>query len=130
LTSGQEVLALKGHTDQVSSVAFSPDGKRVIAASGKGEVRAWDATSGQAILPCTDPPPPHKAKPSAPMANVLSASLMASPSSSRVFCIPGIGSISVCKTRPARTSGICAWSRRHAGTTTPPPCTSTCGHCC
>jgi WD40 repeat protein len=37
--TGQEVLALKGHTRGVSSVAFSPDGKRIASASGGGEVK-------------------------------------------------------------------------------------------
>ena len=27
---GQELLSLKGHTDLVTSVAFSPDGKRIV----------------------------------------------------------------------------------------------------
>ena len=31
--SGQEVLTLKGHTDAVTSVAFSPDGKRIVSGS-------------------------------------------------------------------------------------------------
>ena len=30
---GTETLSLKGHTDLVSSVAFSPDGKRIVSGS-------------------------------------------------------------------------------------------------
>ena len=63
-TSGQKsltlqaMLTLTGHNGRVSSVAFSPDGTRLASASGNGsgtpgepgEVKVWDATSGQEIL--------------------------------------------------------------------------------
>ena len=45
--TGQEVLTLKGHTGDVNSVAFSPDGKRIAsAAAGDGTVKVWDAADG------------------------------------------------------------------------------------
>ncbi len=50
---GQETLTLKGHTDWVNSVAFSPDGERLASASGlwkHGQVKVWDVTSGQEML--------------------------------------------------------------------------------
>jgi WD40 repeat protein len=49
-----EILALPGHTGPVTSVAFSPDGKRVATGSGRpdirGEVKIWDATTGRELL--------------------------------------------------------------------------------
>ena len=49
-TSGQETLTLKGHSREVSSVAFSPDGKRLATASADRTVKVWDATTGQETL--------------------------------------------------------------------------------
>jgi WD40 repeat protein len=49
ISTGQETLTLKGHNDQVSSVAFSPDGTRLASASGP-IMKVWDALTGQEIL--------------------------------------------------------------------------------
>jgi WD40 repeat protein/serine/threonine protein kinase len=57
--TGQELLSFPGHTASVSSVVFSPDGKRLATASGgwdkqkklvRGDVKVWDATTGQELL--------------------------------------------------------------------------------
>ena len=47
--NGKELLTLKGHTDNVNSVAFSPDGMRIVTSSTDG-AKVWDAHSGNALL--------------------------------------------------------------------------------
>jgi WD40 repeat protein len=59
-STGQCKAALPGHPDRVTSVAFSPDGLRIASGSGarndrkrpgvvSGEVRLWDARTGQLL---------------------------------------------------------------------------------
>jgi WD40 repeat protein len=57
--TGQQALSLKGHTGVVQSVSFSPDGQRIASGSGGldqkrgkswGEVKVWDAQTGQQTL--------------------------------------------------------------------------------
>ncbi|MHB1424443.1 MAG: WD40 domain-containing protein [Gemmataceae bacterium] len=45
----QVVAAMKGHTEPVYSVAFTPDGKHVVSGSGDSTLKVWDSASGKEI---------------------------------------------------------------------------------
>ena len=49
--SGQDGLTLKGQTGVVRSVAFSPDGRRVVSGSLDTTQRVWDAQIDEDALP-------------------------------------------------------------------------------
>jgi len=44
-----ELRCFTGHTDDVNSVAFSPDGKRVLSGSWNWTVRLWDVETGEEL---------------------------------------------------------------------------------
>jgi WD40 repeat protein len=46
-----ELLQLQGHDGQVNSVAFSPDGSKIISGSDDKTIRVWDASTGIEMLP-------------------------------------------------------------------------------
>ena len=47
--TGQQMLALEGHTDWLRSVAFSSDGRLIVSGSDDKIVRLWDGETGMEI---------------------------------------------------------------------------------
>ncbi len=45
-----DLRTLTGHTNYVLSVAFSPDGRRIVSGSFDDTIKVWDATTGQESL--------------------------------------------------------------------------------
>ena len=48
-----DLLTLRGHTDAVHGVAYSPDGTRLTSGSSDGTVKVWNAVTGQVLLTLT-----------------------------------------------------------------------------
>ena len=49
-TNGRELLTLRGHTDQLNSVAFSPDGHWIVTGSNDQTAKVWEAISGKELF--------------------------------------------------------------------------------
>ena len=47
--TGREITRLRGQSGMVRSVAFSPDGARILAASADDTARIWDAATEREI---------------------------------------------------------------------------------
>jgi WD40 repeat protein/predicted Ser/Thr protein kinase len=48
--SDQSRMTLRGHEELVSSVAFSPDGKRIVSGGYDNTLKVWDAESGGEVM--------------------------------------------------------------------------------
>jgi WD40 repeat protein len=53
VTTGEEIRTFTGHTDGVTAVAFSPDGKCIISGSRDSTVKLWDVATGEEIITFT-----------------------------------------------------------------------------
>jgi WD40 repeat protein/transcriptional regulator with XRE-family HTH domain len=51
--TGQLLLTLSGHTDQVAGIVYSPDGKQIATTSDDHTAKIWDANTGQLLLTLT-----------------------------------------------------------------------------
>ena len=47
--TGECLKTLKGHKYSVNSVAYSPDGTKIISGSGDETVKIWDANTGKCL---------------------------------------------------------------------------------
>ena len=45
----EQECTLKGHSDDVNSVAYSPDGKHVVSGSDDRTVKVWDVATGKEV---------------------------------------------------------------------------------
>jgi WD40 repeat protein len=48
--TGQELLALKGHSASITGLAYSPDGKRLATTAEDKTVKVWNAQNGDELL--------------------------------------------------------------------------------
>merc|ERR1711912_111578 len=47
MCAGWRSVTLSGHTDQVSSACFSPDGSKIVTACSDGTAKVWHVSSGE-----------------------------------------------------------------------------------
>ena len=45
----EQKCTLTGHSNYVTSVAYSPDGKHIVSGSRDNTVKIWDAQSGEEV---------------------------------------------------------------------------------
>ena len=47
---GEQECTLTGHSNYVTSVAYSPDGKHIVTGSSDNTVKVWDAQTGKEVI--------------------------------------------------------------------------------
>ena len=54
---GEQECTLTGHSNYVTSVAYSPDGKHIVTGSEDSTVKVWDSQTGKevSVLLCDRP---------------------------------------------------------------------------
>src|SRR5262249_13071828 len=50
LAAGQPARRLRGHDDDVRTLTFSPDGRRLVSGGFDRRIKLWEPTSGEEIL--------------------------------------------------------------------------------
>ena len=45
----EQECTLTGHSGEVNSVAYSPDGKHIVSGSDDKTVKIWDSTTGEEV---------------------------------------------------------------------------------
>eukprot|EP00002_Diphylleia_rotans_P029168 TRINITY_DN5924_c0_g1_i3.p1 TRINITY_DN5924_c0_g1~~TRINITY_DN5924_c0_g1_i3.p1 ORF type:complete len:667 (-),score=125.93 TRINITY_DN5924_c0_g1_i3:283-2283(-) len=75
-TSESYILKQQGHTLDINTAAYSPDGQYIVTGSDDGKVKAWNASTGFCFITFSDHTAPVKAVAFLPSGNaVVSASL-------------------------------------------------------
>ena len=46
----QECTLITGHSETVTSVAYSPYGKHIVSGSGDDTVKVWDSQTGKEVI--------------------------------------------------------------------------------
>src|SRR5262249_8134695 len=50
--TGKEIRSLHGSTDNITDVAFSPDGQRLVASCYDGTIKVWEVATGREAFTC------------------------------------------------------------------------------
>ena len=50
IATGQPSSIYRGHTDQITSITFSPDGRRLATSSYDHTAKLWDVTTGRVLI--------------------------------------------------------------------------------